>query len=391
MVAPTSSRALAIAAFVAAAIAPAIVMAEDAPTDELSPLRWIFALISAALGAIGWRFVKDAELPFTEPRATPNRAIPEELRRKVSDAIRLARETAGGPIGSCEDAQGMVRKLLGELVNPLQGSRVIGRGAARFDHQFVVLKTGHVIDPVARQVVSRRLISWPELRSRGLQGAVQEGIFMAKQWDELRLVETTSADDWIKRMPKIGKGLAAVGIVLAILNVATAPAGQHGLMASQEAGAWAGSFAVAWVCTKLGFSVFGAYGALVGALIGCILGALLGSAVAERLYRGGSRPPEVSQVSPVSLIDCKCRDIGGVGPLTLSYQEKCLGQEQAIREKAGAARTAEQIAAAIELEADENGLITLSGGYYCWPAGPRAWPAVGEPIAEPTDSSASGQ
>ena len=66
----------------------------------------------------------------------------------------------------------------------------------------VLKETGHVLDPVARQAVERRLVSWAELEARGLRGAVQEGIFTAEQWRAFKDLETTNAAQRAARRAK---------------------------------------------------------------------------------------------------------------------------------------------------------------------------------------------
>lgn len=73
-----------------------------------------------------------------------------------------------------------------------------------------------------------------------------------------------------------GKGLLVVGIGISVANVAMAPEGEQGRVATQEVGAWAGALSFGAAGAKLGAVIGAGVGGPVGAVAGGIIGGLVG-------------------------------------------------------------------------------------------------------------------
>jgi hypothetical protein len=363
-------------------VCPSLAHADDAASDGVSLVRTLVVLLAAGMGGVGWQLIRDAARTFVEGRRQlPNPAISQELRTSVAEAIRIARIAAGGPTGPCEAAKLSLLEQLGSRVRGVED--LIGRGASAFQHEFVVLKeTGHVLDPVARQAVERRLVSWAELEARGLRGAVQEGIFTAEQWQAFKSLETTRAGERAARRATVGRVLIGVGLLLSVATIATAPEGQRGITAAMEAGAWAGAFAFGELGAWFGAMVGGPPGALIGGLLGALIGAFVGSSTAESLWERIFGAPEDKRVGalPALIVGCDCMGISA-GLLTGGWRDQCMSEEAAIVKLAGTARTAAEAAERLGLTADAAGKI--NGGQVCFMHGDLAWPIHGAPIAGP--------
>jgi hypothetical protein len=109
------------------------------------------------------------------------------ILEKYGPAVEQARADAGGPGGSCEKA-----KLF--LLDKLEGtgargvSERVGRGANAFDHEVVITRDAHVLDPVARQAIDRGLTTEAELEQASLLKAVNDGVFTQQQWEAFKLL-----------------------------------------------------------------------------------------------------------------------------------------------------------------------------------------------------------
>lgn len=361
---------------------PLLAHADDAAANDISPERELAVVLTAAMGGIGWWLIRDAARIFVEDgRQMLNPAISQELRASLTEAIRIARIAAGGPLGPCEAAKLSLMEQLGKKVRGLED--LIGRGANRFQHEFVALNaTDHVLDPVARQAVQRRLATWAELEALGLRGAVQEGIFTAEQWQVFKSLETTKAGEQAARRAMLGKVLAGVGLLISIVTIATAPEGQRGITAAMEVGSWAGAIGLGEAGAWFGLMVGGPPGALIGGLVGVLLGALVGSWTAESLWQRlfGNPAEKKLGAAPALIVGCDCMGISA-GLLTGPWRDQCMSEEATIVKLAGTARTASEAAERLGLTADAAGKI--NGGQVCYMHGDLAWPIHGAPIAGP--------
>lgn len=362
---------------------PALAHADDTASDGVSLWRVLAVLFAAGMGGVGWQLIRDAVRTFVEGRRQLlNPAISQELRASVAESIRIARVAAGGSAGACEAAKLSLMEQLGSRVRGVED--LIGRGASAFQHEFVVLKeTGHVLDPVARQAVERRLVSWAELEARGLRGAVQEGIFTAEQWRAFKALETTNAAQRAARRANLGRALVGLGLLISVVTIATAPEGQRGVTAAMEAGAWAGAIALGEVFALAGAGIGGPPGALIGGLLGALIGTFAGSATAESLWQklfGGAEDTRLG-AAPAFIVGCDCMGIEA-GLLTGPWRDECMSEEAKIVELAGSARSVADAVARLGLTADASGRI--NGGRVCFMHGDQAWPIHGAPITGPT-------
>ncbi len=122
----------------------------------------------------------DLGAPFK--RALDPDHVPQVLEsdlRRYQEAVVQARAAAGGRTGPCEVASACLRKELGGDVVGHSGTL-----AGAINHEYVLTKEGLVLDPVARQVVEKGLVTPGQIRAAGLMDAVDKGVFTPAQWEK---------------------------------------------------------------------------------------------------------------------------------------------------------------------------------------------------------------